>query len=285
MYVDNTSMLIGQPSTFIDEDNNRLINKSFINKNDSIFKYPQDMSKTIDERALIMFEPIIGHDKIKKLLYRALLRKNKNLNNLLIGASGTAKTLFMYIIEKMCNGVLFYDAASGSTSAGLIELLERNRNVKILIIDEIAELKRNSLETFRGLLNDGRINKTLKRQIINLKLHNLKIFATTNNPTVFSDPFKSRFNIYEIKPYNDDEFIKVMQFCLLDQEIVKDAQLAKELSYAMLEYGITNVRKAISFCALVQEGDTIPVIQEMIEDYISVNGENCNINYNEKQHE
>ena len=167
---------------------------------------------------------------------------------------------------------LYYDAASGSTSAGLIELLDRNRNVRILIIDELSEMKGKNWETFRGLTNDGRVSKSLQRKLLDFKLKNLKIFATTNNPKHFSIPFKRRFMIYEIKPYNDTEFIKVLNFCLVNKEIVKDPKLANELSHAMLKYGIKNIGKAITVCSHVEDSDSIPIIRDIIKAYLKNDG-------------
>ena len=274
--------LTDQPKKDIIEKEIKLFSgRSFVEDLDDIFKEQQDLSKTIDERAEIFFNEVIGQTAIKRQLYRALLRDNRLINILLIGAPATSKTLFMKIIEKKCNGVVFYDASTGSSGAGLIELIRRNPTMKILIIDEMAEMKKNDIEVFRGLANDGRISKALKTEFINLKLTNLKIFATTNNPTKLSKPIKSRFQIYLIDPYTDSEFIEVIKFCLKKQHIIKDETLINELAHAMVKFKIKNVRNALACCSLIHEGDTYATIERVIEDYIKYDGSQCNTNFNE----
>jgi Holliday junction DNA helicase RuvB len=254
-------------------------NESFI-PNNSIFMNPQDETIPIRERALIFFRNIIGNDDIKENLYRVLLREDKTTNILLVGPPATSKTLLCKNIEDQCNNVIFYDASAGSTGAGLIEILRLNKNAKILIIDEISELRKNDIDVLRGLLNDGRVSKTLKSKNINFRMKGLKVFATTNNPTKLSIPIKSRFQMYEIKNYTNEEFVKVMEFCLTNQNIVKDSKLAKELAYAMIHYNIKNIRNALSVCSLVHDTDTYADIKRIIETYIENDGSKLNINYN-----
>jgi len=275
IFVDNTEL---------SETNQLLLlnDNSFITDLDSIFKYPQDLTKTIDERAEIFFKDIIGQTAIKRQLYRALLRDNRLISILLIGAPATSKTLFMKCIERQCNGVIFYDASTGSSGAGLIEVLRANPLTKILIIDELAELKKNDIEVLRGLANDGRVSKTLKSKFINFIMKNLKIFATTNNPTKLSKPIKSRFQMYLINPYTDSEFIKVVKFCLKNQQIIKDDKLINELAHAMIYFNIKNIRNALACCSMIHEGDDYDTIKRTIREYIENDGSKCNTNFNEE---
>lgn len=267
-------------SIFIDDED---INDSFISSN-SIFKYKQDLTKTINERALLFFSSVIGQNATKRQLYRALADEDskEQVNILLGGAPSTAKTLFMKIIQKQCNNVLFYNAAS-STNAGLIELLRNNPQTKILIIDEIAELKANDLRALRGLLGDGEVLKALKTGNINLQIDGLRIFCTTNNLLKINrdKPLRSRLQIYLIKKYTDQEFIKVLNFCLKDKGIIKNETLANELSHGMIKYNIKHIRTALSICSLVHEDkDKHEDIKQIIKDYLANDGSNCYIDFN-----
>ncbi len=273
-------------SIFIDDDDKPksiFINNdidSFIPSN-SIFKQPQDESKSIMERSLIFFKNVIGNNEIKEALYRSLLQDDRTINTILVGPPATSKSLLLKQIENGCNKVLWYDCASGSTSSGLIEILRRNMDTKILILDEISEMKRTDIDVLRSLLNDGRISKTLKSQFINFKMKGLRIYATTNNPTKLSIPVKSRFQMYLIDPYNDTEYVEVLTFCLLKQKIVSSEQMAKELSWAMLHYGIKNIRTALSVCSLIHETDKHEDIKRIIENYLMFNANDCTTNFNE----
>lgn len=272
-------------SIFIEDtpENNDLIDYSFI-ANDDIFKdsYYSDESIPIQERANKFFKNIIGHEPVKILLFRALLRKNRNVNILLVGVPANGKTLFMKAIYKGCNKILYYDASSGSTGAGLIQLLKRNQDANGLIIDEVSELNKDYIEVMRGLLNDGTVNKVLKSEIINFNMDNLKIFATTNNPTKLSLPIKSRFQMYHIPEYSDKEFIDVMNHCLIDQGIITDKKLANQLASAMIVYNIKNIRVALSVCSLIHDGDTTKDIKYIIEHFLKYDASKLNVNYNEQ---
>jgi Holliday junction DNA helicase RuvB len=272
---------MSKPTSIFIDDNN-----TFVNNNNQIFKYKQDLTKSIKERSLIFFSPVIGNDEIKEQLYRALIKENiTTIAVILIGAAATSKTLFMKCIEDQCNNVIFYDAAAGSTGAGLIQLLRSNLNTRILIIDEIAEMPVNDLKTIRGLCNDGRVSKTLQSRLINFKLKGLKVFATTNNAKKFNSdlPLKSRFQSYIINKYSNDEFVRVLNFCLVNQGIVNDHDLANNLSHAMIHYNIKNVRTALSICSLIHKDDKKEDIERIIENYISFNGADCSINFNEQE--
>ena len=266
----------------LENENNRLYDpdNTFIPSN-SIFKQPLDDKLTIKEQSLKFFEEVIGNDDIKEQLMRSLLLDDKTINIMLVGPSATSKTLLLRQIENKCNKTVWYDCASGSTGAGLIELLYRNQDAKILILDEVSEMTGKNLDLLRGLLSDGRVSKTLKSQFINFRMKGLRIYATTNNPTKLSLPVKSRFQMYLIRSYSDSEFVKVMEFCLLKQNIIKSDIMAKELSWAMLKYNIRNIRTALSICSLVNEKDTIPDIKRVIENYLRNSAQDVNINYNQ----
>ena len=261
---------------------------SIFTPNNSIFREPQDESLSIKQRALLMFKDIIGLDQIKYKVYRALLQDNRNIAILLIGAAATGKTEIFKIVEDSCNGVLFYDAAAGSTGAGLFETLRRNKRAKVLIIDELSELKKNEIDMIRGLAANGRVSKTLKTDSIDFTMKGLKIFATTNNPTKLSVPIKSRFQIYHIEPYSDSEFMEILKFRLLKMDIVDPSMnqedrenMAIGLSRIMLKNRITNIRKALQVCSLIHKNDTYDEIIEEIKSYIELDGSDVNINYNE----
>src|SRR5207342_192139 len=113
------------------------------------------------------FKDIITHEPVKVMLFRALLRKNRNINILLVGVPANGKTMFMKAIYKQVNKAMYFDASSGGTGAGLIELLRRNLDANVLIIDELSELNKDDIDVMRGLLNDGTVNKILKSDFIN----------------------------------------------------------------------------------------------------------------------
>lgn len=251
------------------------------NNTDNIFKYTQDPNLPIYDRSQTFFNEIMGYDEIKENIYRTLLLKDKNINILLHGAASNGKTMFLNVVENKCYDTVFYDATA-STSAGLIELLHEHRNsIKVLLIDEISELKRNDIDVLRGLLNSGRISKTLKSKRYDFKIGNLKVIATCNNIGKLSAPIRSRFQEYVMHEYNDTLFKSVFKFCLSRDGIVTNQILADKIADYMLYHNIRVIRKAVSLCRLVNEEiDTEQDIQRVIDNQINNSADFNNTNYN-----
>jgi hypothetical protein len=49
----------------------------------------------------------------------------------------------------------------------------------------------------------------------------------------------------------------------------------------MLHYEVKNIRTALSVCSLIDSTDKHEDIKQVIEDYITYNGADCNTNFNE----
>ncbi len=250
------------------------------NNTDNIFKYTQDPNIPIYDRAMKFFNPIMGYDQHKENIYRTLLLP-KNVNILLHGAASNGKTMFLNVIEDQCYDVVFYDATA-STSAGLIEKLYEVRNsIKVLEIDEISELKKNDIDALRGLMNNGRVTKTLKTKRYDFRIPNLKIIATCNNISKLSPPIRSRFQEYKMNEYDNETFKKVFIFCLKRDCIIRNEILANKIADYMLYNNIRTIRKAVSLCRLINEDvDTEEDIQRVIDNQIQNSADYDNTNYN-----
>jgi replication-associated recombination protein RarA len=246
-----------------------------VNKTRSVLK--QDLSDRFSEldKSLALFHRIYGHQKIKENVYRALTSP-RQLNILLTGPPGCAKTLFTQIIQDSCNDVLFFDAAT-SSGAGLIELLHANQNAKVLVIDEIDKLKKNDLNCLLGLLNNGSISKTLKN--IDLKFTmNIKVIATSNSNAKLTPAIRSRFQEYAIKPYSDDDFINVVRFCLNDRpDLGRD--IPEIIAKILIAHERKDVRLAISIANLVKQRDTEEDIARVIDNFFDT-ASNEDVDYN-----
>ena len=241
-------------------------------KTDSVFtEIPK--SETIREQSKEFFSKIYGLDSVKENIFRVLIAKEQ-VNVLLIGPPATSKTLFMMEIKERCNDVCYFDAANTS-GAGLIESLYNHQKMKILIIDEIDKLKKNDLNSLLGLLNNGKIDKSLKNMNYNFSM-NCKIFATSNSNTKLSKPMRSRFQEYHLPEYSDDEFIEVVKFCLAEKITSITAEI---ISKILLVHERKDVRAAISVSNLLQRGDTMDDIARVIETWLKYNSQDS-IDYN-----
>lgn len=210
---------------------------------------------------------------IKENIFRVLLSKEQ-VNVLLIGPPATSKTLFMIVIREQCNDVCYFDAPNTS-GAGLIEVLYKNQKSKILIIDEIDKLKKNDLNSLLGLLNNGKIDKSLKGVTYNFSMH-CKIFATSNSNTKLSKPVRSRVQEYHLPEYSDDEYIEVVKFCLSEKITPVTAEIIAKI---LLAQERKDVRAAISISNLLQMGDTMDDIARVVETWINYKSQDS-IDYN-----
>lgn len=247
---------------------------------ENLFIYQQDHTLSLRERALLFFKDVLGNDEIKENLYRILIKNDRRINVLLHGPASTSKTMLCNIIEKNCYDVIYHDATS-STGAGLIESLYNNRSAKVLIIDEITEMRKTDIEMLRGLLNSNRITKTLRTLRYDFTLPHLKIIATCNNISKLSVPIRSRFQEYLLQPYNDEQFKQILTFCLKRDNIITDPELADSIGDVLLHYNIRIIRKALSICNLIdQENDTVEDIQRVIENIVYNSASDNNQNFN-----
>ena len=180
----------------------------------------------------------------------------------------------MMVIQERCNDVCYFDAANTS-GAGLIESLYNHQKMKILIIDEIDKLKKNDLNSLLGLLNNGKIDKSLKNMNYNFSM-NCKIFATSNSNTKLSKPMRSRFQEYHLPEYSDDEFIEVVKFCLAEKITSITAEI---ISKILLAHERKDVRAAISVSNLLQRGDTMDDISRVIETWLKYKSQDS-LDYN-----
>ncbi len=256
-----------------------LYNSELFKTMNNLFRKEQDKSIPINERAIKFFDKVIGLEQIKIALYRALIQEERGINVLLHGPPASGKSVLLSQIESQCNKTLYVDATNLS-GAGLIELLYQNQNIKVLLIDELAELKKNDLESFRSLLQTGRIVKTLKSMKYDFTIPNLKIIGCTNNINKLSMPLKSRFISYLVEEYNDEEIVKVVRFCLTTKNIIKDPRLAELIALTFINYGVRNVRKIIAVSSLIHESDGIKEVRDIVESFVNNTADNSTINFN-----
>ncbi len=232
-------------------------------ENKGLIKVKVENTQSLFDQAATFFQKVYGLQDIKENLY-LMLTSEEQVNCLLVGAPATAKTLFMQCIKENCRDVIFFDAAAGSTGAGLINLLKNNRSAKILVIDELDKLKKNDMNVALGLLNDGSVDKDLKDESIHFKM-NCKVFATSNSTKKLSKPFLSRMQVYNLPEYSDEEFIDVVAYCLESKVALTDAVL---IAKVLISHNMKNVRQAISVGKMIKKGMTQEEIVKVIETLI-----------------
>lgn len=219
--------------------------------------------QSIREESLTFFDEIYGQEDIKENVYRALISP-ENMNVLLDGDMATSKTLYMDIIAKKCNDVLFIDCTDAS-GAGIVEQLYNNQKAKVVIFDEITFLKKPEAAMLMSLTARGRIVRTLKNVKYDFTMKALKVFATTNSIRKLSPAMQSRFQRYTIEPYDDETFRKTVQFCLHKKFVPETTEL---IANVLIAHEHKNVRAAIQISNLLHERDTKEDMIRVISNWI-----------------
>lgn len=253
---------------------------SLKNKNNQVIKIKLD-GDTISEQAQSFFYEVYGLPDVKENIYRALMSEMP-VRMGLHAPPATAKSFMMEIIYKQCSDVVYFNAAAGSTGAGLYEELNNNRGCKILIIDEADKMRKNDIEALLGILNnDGWVRKTLKSIKYNFQLKNLKVFLTSNSLVKMSKAIMSRIQWYHLSGYSDEEFIKVVGWVLRDNT---DPVTSEVMARVLIEHELKDVRHAINMRALINVGghhDSEDKIIEIMENWIN-RVVNQDIDYNKE---
>ncbi len=238
------------------------INKLLGNKQELIRVKPR--GETIQEKALDFFSDIYGHEPVKENVFRVLIAEENN-NLLLDGPPATCKTLIMNIMQEKCNDVLYFDA-SNMSGAGFIEECYNNQKARLIIIDEADKLKKNDAECLLSICNNGHVVKTLKKVKYDFWMKNVKIFMTTNNVGKLSKPMRSRFQEYRIKPYSDQEFIEVVQYCLHKKFAPAQSEM---IAKVLIAHDKKDVRHAISISKSIYPEDTPDDMLRVMENWIN----------------
>lgn len=244
-----------------------------MNKNNGVLKEAIDKKLSEPDQANIFFSKVYGLPREKENLYRAVTG-DKQVNILLVGPPATGKTILVEQIQEQCNDTIYFDA-SNTSGAGLIDALYTTQKAKILIIDEIDKLRKNDQNCLLGLLNNGKVEKALKENKISFQM-NVKIFATSNSLTKLGKAILSRFQEYHFKEYSDEEFVKVVQFCLKGEFLEQTSEI---IAKVLIVNERKNVRSAISISRLLKKNDTLEDITRVIENWLT-SMTNAEVDYN-----
>jgi MoxR-like ATPase len=173
---------------------------------------------------------VVGHQTVQDFLAN-LFESNKDMNVLFVGSPATGKTLILKNIERMFKKVAIRFDFSTTTGRGFINYLidkklEREggqSKIKkilvgdeilkdnILLLDEIDKIKPLSdLNMILQLLEGKEINYIKYRTYFRIKFTGrMRVFGTCNKVGKLSAALQSRFLIWPLKDYTEDEYIEI----------------------------------------------------------------------------
>lgn len=151
------------------------------------------------------FGEIVGHDDIKLIFQKATLSK-KPVHLLLIGSSGSAKTMFLTEIMRH-EKPSYFIVGSNTTKAGLVNQLFERRP-KFLLIDELEKMNVIDQTALLHLMETGIISETKFKKTRQMDLTSW-VFATANGSEKIINPLLSRFAVLEMPEYTFEEFYEI----------------------------------------------------------------------------
>lgn len=209
-----------------------------------------------------VFDDVVGYDDVKFLIKRAMTTQ-RITNILLVGPSGSAKTVFLMAINELDDSVF---VSGGPTSGpGVLDKMF-NEVPKYMLIDEMDDMSAETQEvlsqyTETGILDETKIGKDRKLRT------NTKTFGSANDLGNIKSHIENRFLDVHFDPYTREEFIEVCEHILPRNE-GEDKESARHIAKSLWDIeGSADVRKAIQVARL-SRGDSEKII-EVLDEYSS----------------
>ncbi|MCL0048388.1 AAA family ATPase [Dehalococcoidia bacterium] len=195
-----------------------------------------------------IFQDIVGHEKIKKLL-RAVVLAAKPVHVLLWGPPALAKSLFLLELERVLGSRAHWALGSAVSKAGLQEMLLEFRPY-VLLIDELDKMDGRDQAALLSVMEGGRVSRTKVGRMADEKIE-CRVVATVNVLGKLPPELTSRFAVKQVRPYTSEEFKKVVEGVLQRREGMEESVA---LSIAQkLDGRIQDVRDAIRVARLVPQ--------------------------------
>jgi len=207
-----------------------------------------------------LFDVIEGYEDIKEFI-KMSLRAEEPVHVLLVGPPGTAKSLFLMEIERL--GARFITAGT-STKVGIRDIIY-DELPRILIIDEIDKIADSKdLSAILTWMESGRIIIT-KHGLRDERQGKGWVFAACNRLKSLPPELLDRFQVFHIKPYTKEQFIRVVTGYLTKRKGVPE-DLARYIAEKVQEYSVS-VREAIRISRIAKTKDGVDKVIEIVRKY------------------
>lgn len=218
----------------------------------------------------LKLDDVIGLESVKRQLRRIVnVKGNKKIHCLIIGQAGLSKTHILKCLEKELTvqqaKVKYIDSSTASRS-GIFDVLFEG-NYSFCIADELDKLPIDQQYGLLTLAESGLLQQTTSRKRREKHVKNLTIIAAGNYIDKIVQPLLTRFLVLYVKPYSQDEFIRICTEMLVKRFELKP-ELAKYIAHKTLEYkkGNPNMRDSVRIALLVQTNPCFEEVDRVIED-------------------
>jgi len=173
-------------------------------------------------------------------------------------------SLFLMEIERLQGSVM--TTASSSTKAGIRDVL-LERKPRFLLIDELEKINDSrDLSVLLTLMESQRLIITKHKQYVDVPLK-CWVFAAANSVRNLPEELLSRFLVFELKPYTEEQFRRVVTKVLVKREN-KSPELAKYIADRVLSVlKSRDVRDAIKIARLSDTREDVDFMVETMSMY------------------
>jgi len=223
-------------------------------------KRQQKVEEATSELPEDLFDVIEGYEDLKEFI-KMSLRADEPVHCLLVGSPGTAKSLFLMEIERL--GARFITAGT-STKVGIRDVIY-DELPRILIIDEIDKIADSKdLSAILTWMESGRIIIT-KHGLQDERRGKGWVFAACNRLKGLPPELIDRFEVFHVKPYTKEQFIRVVTGYLTKRRGVPE-DLARYIAERVQEYSVS-VREAIRISRIAKTRDEVDKIIKIVRKY------------------
>jgi MoxR-like ATPase len=225
----------------------RFFNRAKKLKND-VFKV--DYVETPQEERF--FGEIEGYSDLKKLLSKMVVSK-ESMHVVLVG-------------QQKMKDCFFVDATNAS-GAGTVDKLFAYPRTRILLIDEIEKMDGKSQNMLLNLLETGVLTVTKVRKTQEMNFPGIKLFATSNNIDLLTEPLRSRLMELHLPEYTFDDFEKIVIKLASTRYKLVDAVGRKIADTVWNKMGTKDVRDALQLAKLVTSVEEVEETAKTIMKY------------------
>ena len=197
-----------------------------------------------------MFDFILGHDKLKDLLWKSL-HAERPVHVMLVGPPATAKSMFLGELARLPYSRY---ALGGSTRKGGLEDYLLEFRPRYLIIDEIDKMDMRDMSVLLSLMESGVVAR-LKKRMREVERMTTWVFGGANRDGKIWPELKSRFFTVHLQEYSEADFVSISREVLMTREKVEPG-LATLIAGLMSRH-TRDVREAIHFGRLCKTEEDV----------------------------
>ena len=219
------------------------------------------------------FEMVIGYEKVKKWIRRALCSKQPT-HVMLYGAPGTAKTeiakaVYDDLRKKGYPVKIVYVSSAGTTGTGLLEALinlPEYPEPSVLIIDEIDKVRDKKVLDVLAHVMEHQQFSVNKHGVDENYERNVWVIATANDITRLPPHLLDRFGVlkFYFPPYTKEQFMSLVP-PMLEKMFGTPRELGRYIAEKLAAAGITSVREARE---IAKVAETKEDVDELVEDIV-----------------